>query len=72
MRICGEKMTLIMSSREADTYDPESGTILSGATRELWQTCGKKPGHKGEHGGYGSRMRHWRFKFECWRRKGEG
>ena len=49
---CGHKIKLVMSTRHMDTYDPDTGTITPGAEYKLWQTCGLRPGHAGEHGGY--------------------
>ncbi len=66
MKMCGEKVRLVAAYRGTDTYDPATGTITPGKSSEMWQTCGKRPGHQGEHGGYGNRFRHWRFKVECW------
>ena len=49
---CGHKIKLVMSHKAMDVYDPDTQTIIPGAEHKLWQTCGLRPGHEGEHGGY--------------------
>ena len=59
---CGEKLRLVMSHKAMDTYDPETQTIIPGAEHKLWQTCGRRAGHEGDHGG-AARLDRWRLAF---------
>jgi hypothetical protein len=66
MKMCGEKIELVSVYKYPDRWETKKETILAGERLELWRTCGQRPGHTGEHGGYGSRIRRWRFEVECW------
>ncbi len=63
--MCGHKIRKVMSYKAMDAYDPETGTITPGTEMMLWQTCGRKPGHDGEHGP-GSRLSLLRLRFANW------
>jgi hypothetical protein len=58
--MCGLKIKRIASFKATDTYDTETRTITPGIESVVWRTCGRRPGHVGEHGG-GSRLARWRL-----------
>lgn len=62
MKTCGANMMKLTSYRSPDRI--VHGEIVPGVETALWQTCGKKPGHRGEHGPW-SRWRRYRFIIEA-------
>lgn len=49
---CDHKLRLVARYKAMDAWDPETSTVIPGPTTETWQTCGLRPGHAGEHGGW--------------------
>lgn len=49
---CEHKIKPVARFKANDIWDPETLTVIPGPTFTTWQTCGLRPGHAGEHGGY--------------------
>lgn len=63
-RTCGAKLRLVMS-HQSTSYIGDSGEIIDPPRSELWQTCGLRPDHDGEHGGWALGFR-WRLRLANW------
>ncbi len=59
LEMCGEKRKLVSSYKAPDRI--VDGVFVRGEESKTWATCGKRVGHRGDHGPW-PRWRMWMHK----------